>query len=562
MKSNINFWTFDIYSKKICFFYNNQEKIGSYFGLFLTLVYIFASLILFIFQIIKAIHRKELKVYDTTIYSQEMPIIDVDINQLYFAFGLEYPNTATRYIDEGIYTAKITFFDKQKKEDDFKTVEEKDLEFEKCNVDNFGKDYQNLFVKDELNNSYCLKNFNYTLTLAGSYKYERITYIRIVLNPCVNSTKNNYSCKPQEEIDKRLNGGYFSIVLKDFGLNPSNFSYPRIPTLQDLYTTIDRRLYKNYILNFGITEIHTDTGLINDNLNKEKYLQFRKVLETFSLRDEKDYHSGKNLILVQLRLEDTLFIQKRAYTKISEIFSTIGGYMQLMNTVFLLVASLINNINSEIKIINSIFNFNINENKMILKCTSLKDSYKNINLKYNNLMFSSIRPRNNLTIESGNKSKNNLIIKENDFHNISSINNISDNKGMNDSQNYITINKYKNKNKNFAFDYSKNGSINSGIAKFQNRDINKYPNRVKFQNFYSDINNMDDIKYLKFNEHINLNIFDYFCSSKKSKKNKHIKLYNKGNTFYRKKLDIVHVFTILSLIEDIIKNNNKFLNFM
>ena len=106
MKSNINFWTFDIYSKKICFFYNNQEKIGSYFGLFLTLVYIFASLILFIFQIIKAIHRKELKVYDTTIYSQEMPIIDVDINQLYFAFGLEYPNTATRYIDEGIYTAK------------------------------------------------------------------------------------------------------------------------------------------------------------------------------------------------------------------------------------------------------------------------------------------------------------------------------------------------------------------------------------------------------------------------------------------------------------------------
>ena len=322
MKSNINFWTFDIYSKKICFFYNNQEKIGSYFGLFLTLVYIFASLILFIFQIIKAIHRKELKVYDTTIYSQEMPIIDVDINQLYFAFGLEYPNTATRYIDEGIYTAKITFFDKQKKEDDFETVEEKDLEFEKCNVDNFGKDYQNLFVKDELNNSYCLKNFNYTLTLAGSYKYERITYIRIVLNPCVNSTKNNYSCKPQEEIDKRLNGGYFSIVLKDFGLNPSNFSYPRIPTLQDLYTTIDRRLYKNYILNFGITEIHTDTGLINDNLNKEKYLQFRKVLETFSLRDEKDYHSGKNLILVQLRLEDTLFIQKRAYTKISEIFST------------------------------------------------------------------------------------------------------------------------------------------------------------------------------------------------------------------------------------------------
>ena len=553
MKTNINYIYFDMYSKKIGFYYNNHEKISSFFGFFLTILYILASLILFLYELILAFQRKNLKVYDTNIYSQEMPIIDIDIDQLYFAFGLEYPNSANRYIDESIYTVDITFLDRRKVNDEFITVNQQKLEIEKCKVENFGKNYQNLFVKDELNNSYCLKNFNYSLTLAGSYKYERITYIRIVIYPCVNSTKNNFSCKPQEEIDKKLNSGYFSIVLKDFGLNPSNFSYPRIPTLQDLYTTIDRRLNKNYILNYGITEIHTDTGLINGNYIKEKYLQFRKVLETFSLRDEKDYHSGKNLILVQLRLEDTLFIQKRAYTKISEIFSTIGGYMQLMNTVFLLVASLINNINSEIKIINSIFNFNINENKMILKCTSLKDSYKNINLKYNNLMFSSIRPRNNLTIESGNKSKNNLIIKENDFHNISSINNISDNKGMNDSQNYITINKYKNKNKNFAFDYSKNGSINSGIAKFQNRDINKYPNKVKFQNFYSDINNIDEIKYLKFNDHINLNIFDYFCSSKKSKKCKHIKSYNKGNTFYRKQLDIVHVFTILSLIEDIIK---------
>ena len=136
------------------------------------------------------------------------------------------------------------------------------MEFEKCNVDNFGKDYQNLFTKDELNNSYCLKNFTYNLTFAGSYKYDRITYIRIVIYPCVNSTKNNFSCKSQEVMDKQLNSGYFSIILKDFGLNPSNFTNPRIPTLQDLYTTIDRRLSKNYILNFGLTEIHTDKRII------------------------------------------------------------------------------------------------------------------------------------------------------------------------------------------------------------------------------------------------------------------------------------------------------------
>ena len=552
MESKLNFANFDIYSKKICFFYNNQEKISSLFGLFLTLVYIFASLILFLFQVIKVIQRKELKVYDTTIYSKEMPIIDINIDQLYFAFGLEYPSTATRYIDEGIYTAKITFFDKQKKNDDFITVTEQDLDFEKCNVDNFGKDYQNLFVKDELNNSYCLKNFNYSLTLAGSYKYDRITYIRIVITPCVNSTTNNFSCKPQEVIDKRLNSGYFSIVLKDFGLNPSNYSSPRIPTLQDLYTTVDRRLYKNYIVNFGITEIHTDTGLINDQIYKEKYLQFRKVLETFSMRDEKDYHSGKNLILAQLRLEDTLFVQTRAYTKISEILSRIGGYMQLMNTVFLLVTSIVNRLYSEIKIINSIFNFNIKENKMILKLKSFRTSTKAFyfpNAK--KFCSSNIVTTNNMNnLENENKSKNNLILKDNTINNISSLNALN-NKKTNEIKNY-SINNNNNKNIIF-FENSKNESVKSGKENIINSRNSNNINCDNFRNLF-DINK-EEINYTDYNDYINLNIFDYLCTRKNSKKYKHIKLYNKGNSFYRKKIDIVHVFIILTLIEDFLKKS-------
>ena len=556
MKRKLDISNFDIYSKKISFFYNNNEKISSYYGFFLTFIYIFASLILFLLQLIIAIQRKEVKVYDSTIYSKEMPIIDVDINQLYFAFGLEYPNTASRYIDESIYTAKITFFDKQKSKDDFVTVNEQNLAFEKCKVDNFGKDYQNLFVKDELNNSYCLKDFNYSLTLAGSYKFDRITYLRIVIYPCVNSSKNNYSCKPQEEIDKRINSGYFSIVLKDFGLNPSNFSYPRIPTLQDLYTTVDRRLSKNYILNFGLTNIQTDTGIFTENINEGKYLQFRKVLETFSLRDEKDYHSGKSLILVQMRLEDTIIIQKRAYTKISEIFSRIGGYMQLMNTVFLLITSIINRIYAEIKIINSIFNFNIKDNKMALKFKTLKESSKILNPKNKILVFPSRKSFNDLKqMEIDNRSKNNLIIKDNfhnNFTNISSIN-CSDKQNNNESRNYtLKANKERiisNDNLNLKNDsFLRNDNpIKYDFGKNLNYNFESF-----YKSFYSDIYK-DENYYMNFNDSINLNIFDFFCYFKKSKKYKHIQLFNKGNNFYRKKMDIVHVFTLLSLIENFIK---------
>ena len=556
MKIHISLSSFDMYSKKICFYYNNQEKISSYFGFILTLVYILASVILFILEIIKAFKRAELKVSDTTIYSKEMPIIDVDMDKLYFAFGLEYPNSANRYIDEQIYTAKITFFDKQKIKGKFETIVQKDLEFEKCNVDNFGKDYQNLFTKDELNNSYCLKNFNYTLTFAGSYKYDRITYIRIVINPCVNSTKNNFSCKPQEVIDEQINSGYFSIVLKDFGLNPSNYTSPKIPTLQDLYTTIDRRLSKNYIVNFGLTEIHTDKGIVNNQINKERYLQFRKVFENFLIRKEKDFHSGKSVILVQLRLEDTLLIQKRSYTKITEVFSRIGGYMQLMNTVFLLATSIINRIYSEIKIINGIFNFNIKENKMILKLKSLKNPTPIINFSKNNKKknFFSSNIINNLSqFENQNRSNNNLIIKENSSNNNITFLNEYDKKKKNYS---IKLN---NNNKNFiTFDNSKNESFKSRNNNNNDSKIerySKYLNRDNIKNIFFSLSKKSskDINILDYSDDINLTILDYFCSGKNSKKYKYIQLFNKGNAFYRKKMDIVNVFTLLTILEDFIK---------
>ena len=216
MESTINFGRFDLYSRRIGFFFQNHEKIGSYLGISLTLIYIIASIVLFIIEIIKTIQRSEIQVYDKTIYAQEMPHIEANIDQLYFAFGLEDPRTSNRFIDEGIYIPKVAFVEKVKENDGLKTVNTINMPIERCDVRNFGKNYQHLFLENELNNSYCLKDFNYSITFAGGYKYEKFNYIRLRIYPCANSTRNNNSCKPQEEIDKYLTSGYFSIIIKIF----------------------------------------------------------------------------------------------------------------------------------------------------------------------------------------------------------------------------------------------------------------------------------------------------------------------------------------------------------
>jgi uncharacterized membrane protein len=366
-----------------------------------------------------------------------------------------------------------------------------------------------------------------------------------------------------------MTSSYFSILLKDIGLNPSNYSFPTIPTLQDLYTTVDRRLYKNYILNFGLTEVQTDVGLVDEQIKKEKYIQFRKEVQTFSFRDESEFIEGKDICLVQIRLDDNTIVQKRAYTKISEILSRIGGYMQLMNTVFVILSLMMNKIDSELKIINSIFNFNLKKNKMSLKINSLillnsmalnQNKSEIFTAKY------SIRPLKTLQSES-NLSNNNLLIKKNS-NTLSPMNYYSNNQIIRSPNNNITnYNSNNNSNSNKVISFAslaenKNKSLGSKV-KFKNDEyINK--NNPSFGDVTPKINfgtsGKANNSLKEYKENINLTLFDYFFSCGNKKKKRMIELYLFANSFYRSRMDIVKVFTHLILTEKILIKNNFVVN--
>ena len=567
MKNTLNYYfNFDMYARSPNFYFKNHDRINTCFGTLLTLVYIIVSLTLFIYHSIITIQRKNFKVHDSTIYGQEMPFIDLNSNILYFAFGLEDPLTMNRFIDDSIYIPKIVFVDKAKINDELVTVYQQNLEIEKCKVINFGENYQHLFLEDELNNSYCLKKFEQNLTLAGGYKYERFSYIRIRIYPCVNSSENNFSCKSQEEIDHFMSSGYFSIILKDIGLNTANYSIPVIPTLQDLYTTIDKRIYKNYILNLGVTEIHTDIGLFQEDIKTQKYLQFRKEMETFTFRNEEEYYQGKSVIIAQLKLDDNINVQTRSYIKIPEIFSTIGGYMQLMNTAFLLLTIIVNKFNLELKIINSIFKFNLKKKKLIMKLQKLND-YDDLHISNISNIHTPVvnfKKMTNITQHLDlldNKSKNSLM-KENEINNISLLNFSEDKNELdNNNKNKITILK-KHKRKSNALPIE-NSKMENAKDKMSKKNLRLSQDHIKENGTnFNKKNIFNELSYKDFNDKIELNMLDYCCCHLVyEKRHKIIELYNITNSFFRKKLDVVNVFNLLLLIEkNLLKNNSEFVH--
>ena len=564
---------YDIYSKRIGFFFNNKEKVGTFLGFLLTILYVFISLSFFSLYLFLTINRRFVKVYDSTSYSKDIPFIDVNQSIFYFAFGIENPNTSNRFIDETIYYPKIEFIDRNKTNGEFETIQKKELEFEACQKEKFGKNYEKFFVSGELNNSYCLKNFN--LTLIGGYTYEKMSYLRIRIYPCINNTNNNYHCKSQDIIDSYLKGSYFSILAKDIGLDPTNYSFPVISLLKNLYTTIDKSIFRELILYYGITEIKTDIGLFSQNIKTEKYFQFRDNIQSFYFRDEKEYYDGKAMISVDFRLDDIIITQERIYTKITEILSIVGGYMQLINTVFTLLSILSKRLIPELKILNGIFNFNLKEKKMTMKIHSIKEfntivfkkslyfpSNKKL-MNFNNKLSNNNASRNSLKVcykknsFNNNLSKNSLIGMDNNENNSSVVNIVNNRK-----HNSLLMIKEKEEKSN-----SLNNSSNSPIAQERkknndniktNNNSNANGNRnyiYRVGSFYpkyiSDKKNKNSSGNIlkEFVYQINFNIFDYYCFRKLSKKRNDIELFRLGLSLYKKRMDIINVFTLLILAE-------------
>ena len=270
----INIFDFDIYSRRISFFYNKRDKLGTILGLFFTFLYATTTLIIFIYYSIKAINRTVVKTYESTVHSLGLPSIDIEPNLFYIAFGLENPLLLTRYIDERIYYPKVTYIKKEKIDGVEITKETISLDIERCNVKKFGDNYQTQFTSGELINSYCLRDFN--LTLVGGSKYNQSSYIQIKIHPCVNNTENHNYCKSQKIIDSYLSSGYFYLVIKDIGLNPLNYLFPVVPTIQNIKTNVDISMCRESLIYLRITEIDTDEGLFGSSIRKEKNLQYRQ----------------------------------------------------------------------------------------------------------------------------------------------------------------------------------------------------------------------------------------------------------------------------------------------
>jgi hypothetical protein len=410
--------------------------------------------------------------------------------------------------------------------------------------------------------------------LEGGLKYDRISYIRINIYPCVNNTENNNHCLPQNEIDHYLSSTYFSILAKDIGLNPFNYSFPILPVIQDIRTNVDKSSLSEFLIYFGITQIDTDMGLLSSSIRKDIYLKYINSYNSILFYEDEEKQAKREILTAQIRLEENIYFQKRTYIKMSQVLSTTGGYMQVISTIFSLISILTKKISLEKKLLNSLFNFNIRQKKIIflveygkkLDYNSPLNKRKNstfIPYEAKKSIISSLKSRRK-SIFIYNKKEPDIspVIKRNISQDHPSIKNIQIKNPMNEEEGILGIikkiskTKLKTQNENNNSDQNINRSNINMLNKEDFLNENQLDKmfeqkKEKKNKFFMDFNLIKDFKFLDRGNcsTINFNLLDYYCLKKMTRKKTEIELFKFGINFYKSQMDIINFFNVLFLTQ-------------
>ena len=357
----------DILGKEPGLYYKGNDKKNTWYGTTVSIMYITIYVSYCVYKIFRMLKKKDVTYFDSFDYLEDPPSIELTIDKFYGGFALEHPITHDQYIDETIYYPKA-FFKTQIRNGENWDIETKELELVQCKVEYFGKDFQDSVI-DSIENLYCFKGMNETLT--GSFSYDTYSYFYIEFFPCKNSTKNGNHCKTKEELDFYLMNTFVCFELQDIQLTPLVYNKPTRGRNNDIYYTVGKKLFQEVHIFYQLVDIQTDLDLIGfdefPNFKHESYIKYDWDYQMSSLLENDIYETGEAFCSASIKLDDEVRIETRTYTKILSLMSDVGGLMEVVLSFFKIISSFSINIIYDKSIVNDLFDFDLYRKVIMIK---------------------------------------------------------------------------------------------------------------------------------------------------------------------------------------------------
>jgi hypothetical protein len=242
-------------------------------------------------------------------------------NNFLLALGLQNPDYSM-YINESIYSLEVTNFIIERK-DNGSVVSTANVEQAvRCSEINITL-IPSYFKGLDLNNLYCLKNGDFYLQ--GDFGRSIWVYSQYEFKKCKNSTKNNFSCQSQHEIENRLQGGFFGMFIIDYNIILSDFDNPLEMYGKNLYTTFSNQIYKEFWLFIKANQIFSDSGWLFQDTNQEEFFNIDYYRETWDFRD-----NTETFLMFAMRMSLNNGVYNRNYIKCQDIAAKVGGIIKFV----------------------------------------------------------------------------------------------------------------------------------------------------------------------------------------------------------------------------------------
>ena len=333
----------DFISPRITLYYYGYRTHSSIFSGVLTTITYFLYIILFLYFSLEIVTHKNLSSY----FYNKM-IYDVGFYSLHNSGIFHYLQVKKKNFDpKAIQIIGIKSISLSKYTNDGKRENYDHYIYSICNKDM--KSYINnqhllSIIDDSLyyNNSFCIESFyNSTTKIITKYNennfiYPSIehgmsnpnyTYYGIIVQKCINSTLNNYSCDTQENIEKQVNEITFDFRLINLDVDVLNYKQPLLYSFISITSGFSPSNFAVNHLNFQPMKIKTDNGLLFNSIYELNTYKFEQ-------NEKQTWEPISDILGVYyFWMQNNAIIYERSYQKIQNILADFGGISKAISII-------------------------------------------------------------------------------------------------------------------------------------------------------------------------------------------------------------------------------------
>ena len=522
----------DFFGKEPEFYIDGRDKQITFIGRLCTFIYIILYILIFSYKLYRMAARVDITFYDSYSNTDEVPTVKINQNNFTLVFGLNNKNGAP-FFDDTIYFP-IAYF--------FNNGNYQEIEIELCDKNKLSEEIIEYFGSN-IDKYFCLKDTNFELK---PFKNS----LRIEIYPCIDLYEGENFCQSREFIDKYLNNLLFKIYLEDINLTPLNYSNPVKKKISFFNTEIFRNLGQYLYTEMQLVKVETLTNIIGFDFftepKIEEFIKYDKELIVtypgYNVLDENNFYPAT---IFEIQLNDRILLEKREYVNLIEVLGDIGGFFEIINSLFILICSVFVEIIYRKGITNNLFSFDIKKRLILIK--NPKNSSNKISEDNKSGEKNMHNPDINAFNNIKNKNKERKMIIKSNFKNINTNLNEEDLAQKNNGSE-IKSSRKEIKLENIDF---------QSIKKNYEEDINKN-SLDDFKNYTQKDKNdqSNDNDWIIDKIYLRNLLISKFCCVKKYKGKVYGIILKESMKLIKEKLDIFSIFRSICTID----NSNNAIN--